>query len=464
MKKRLGMIAAVLVVPTLAWADDAASFNCDFQPSCEVAPGIYGKMASPVQSKFKLSVGGFVRLDYAYNSVNLGTGGFQSPDGTVPSKGLGRNDSSNAANQNQSILTARTSRLWFKSTGPDFLGAKTAAMIEGDFVGDASAATESPMFRLRLAHATLDWKNVQLLFGEEWDIFGPMVASSIDFRNGTAYGTPNSQRVPQIRVKTKLELNSDNAVNLVLGVQDPNQLGNNQSAATGSYGPGVNVAGQLSLVSKSLGTAPGFYGYSLRPFTATLFGLYGSEKAASNDSHSIDSYGYGLYTFVPLLSSPDGKTRRGSVSFEGEAYGAANMAFNHATAQAVVGTPGVAATQSAAAVPGISNVFNPNGKQSPAKGLGYAAQLIAYPTQDLGITLGYGTRIARDYDSYAGYANFQDSTSSLYANLAYDLNAAVRVATEYQHLNTKYGNANGVVGANAAGNDNTIRFVALYFF
>ena len=453
MKKTLVMMAAAVAIPASGWAADPAAFNCDYQPSCEVAPGIYGKMSSPVQSKFNLSIGGFVRLDYAYNSVNLGANGFQSPDGAVPSKGLGKNDGSNAANQNQSILTARTSRLWLKSTGPDFLGAKTNATIEADFVGDASAATESPMFRLRLANATLDWKSVQVLFGQDWDIFGPMVASSLDFRNGTAYGTPNSQRVPQIRVKTKMELDGENAINFVFGVQDPNQQGNNQNAATGSYGSMVNVASQLSFVSKSLGTAPGFYGYSLRPFTATIFGLYGSEHAPSNDGRSLDSYGYGLYTFVPVLSSKDGKCRKGSVSFEAQAYSAANMAFNHATALAVVGTPTT-----------VSSTLNTSANQSPAKGYGYAAQIIAYPTQDLGFTLGYGSRNARDYDSYAGIASYMKASSSLYANLTYDFNAAVRVGAEYQNLNTRYGNANGTAGSEVQGSDNTLRLVASYFF
>lgn len=457
MKKEVLVALAAVLLPTFALAQDTppperAAFNCDYEPSCEVAPGIYGNMSTPVKSKFNLSFGGFVRLDYAYNSKNLGTGGFQSPDGNVPSAGI--KSQAQAAAQDQSIFTARTSRLWFRSTGPDFLGAKTGAVVEGDFVGDASAATESPMFRLRLANATLDWEKVQVLFGEEWDIFGPMVASSIDFRNGTAYGTPNSQRVPQIRVTTRTSLNADNAIHFVLGVQDPNQLGNNQNAATGSYGSSVNVAGRLSLVSNSLGTAPGFYGWSLRPLTATVFGLYGTEKAPSNANRSIDSYGYGFYAFVPVLSSRDGKSRAGSVSFEGEAYSAANMAFNHATAQAVVGTPAT----------GVGSTFVANGDQSPAKGFGYAAQVIAYPTQSLGLTVGYGSRNARDLDSYAGIASYQRRSSSFYANLAYDLNAAVRVAAEYQNIQTKYGNANGVAGAGALGTDNTFRFVAMYLF
>jgi len=465
MKKILVTIVTVLL-PTLALADElppggsAAAFNCDYQPSCEVAPGVYGKMSSPAQSKFDLSIGGFVRLDYAYNSENFGAGGFQSPDGTVPSRGI--TSQNGPANQSQSILTARTSRLWFKVGGPTFLGAKTGAYVEADFVGDASAATESPMVRMRQAKGTLDWDKVQVLFGEDWDIFGPMVAGSIDFRNGTAYGTPNSQRVPQLRVTTRTDLNENNAIKVVLGAQDPTQIGNNSTAgssdqttaAPGGYGAAVNVAGQISLVSKSLGTAPAIYGLGLKPLTATFFGLYGSEKAPSNDNHHLDSYGYGFYAFVPLLSSKDGKCRAGSISFEGQTYAAYNMAFNHATALAAVGTPASGAT----------STFAPTSDLSPARGYGYAAEIIGYPTQDLGITVGYGSRRARDYDSYTGMASYQKWTSSFYANASYDLNAAVRVAAEYQNLQSKYGNANGTPSVDALGNDNTIRFAAYYFF
>ena len=123
-------------------AAEAPAYNCDYQPSCEVAPGIYGKMSNPVTSKFKLSIGGYVKLDYAYNSVNFGSKGAMSPvPGTIPARGI--TSTAAAASQEQSILSTRQSRLWLKVDGPTFLGARTSALIEGDFYGDNSAATES---------------------------------------------------------------------------------------------------------------------------------------------------------------------------------------------------------------------------------------------------------------------------------------------------------------------------------
>lgn len=440
MKKVLCMIATVMMIPTFALAGDPAP--SDASKAAVIIP----------VGTYNLSFGGFVRLDYAHNSVNLGPAGWWSPSSGVPSTGT--KGATQAANQDQSIFSSKATRLWVKSTGQDFLGGKTSAIIEADFNGDASSGSESPQPRLRLAKADIKWDTLEVLFGEDWDIFGPMVAASLDFRNGTVFGTPNSQRVPQIRVKKRIDLDSDNAISLVLGVQDPSQLGNNQSTATGSFGSSVNVASQLSFISKSIGTAPGFYGLSMRPLTATLFGLYGTEKAPSNNNSAIDSYGYGIYTFVPVISSKDGKSRRGSVSFEGQAYGAANMAFNSATFTTTVGIP----------TTGVSSTLNAAGGQSPAQGYGYAAQVIAYPTQELGVTVGYGSRRARNFNSYSGITDYQRSNSSLYANVAYDCNANIRVATEYQNMNTIYGNANGVAGAKAVGTDNTIRFVATYFF
>ena len=229
MKKVLGFIAASLLLAAPAMAQEVpqvapAPYNCDFAPSCEVAPGIYGKMASPVTSKFNLSIGGFVKLDYAYNSVNLGQSG-----SLAPGNGLIPKTSSTAGQQSQSIFTARQSRLWFKVAGPTFLSAKTSALIEADFYGDPSAAAESPQLRMRQAWGAIDWANTGIMFGQAYDIFGPMVASTIDFRSGASFGTPNNPRVPQLRLTQKVNFDTCNALKLVVGLQDPNQDGNNNA-------------------------------------------------------------------------------------------------------------------------------------------------------------------------------------------------------------------------------------------
>lgn len=443
---KMGIAALLLAAPAVAQEipqPTAPTYNCDFEPSCEVAPGIYGKMSSPVTSKFNLSVGGFVKLDYAYNSANLGSA--IPAIGTLQS-GIPKN-SSTASQQDQSIFTARQSRIWLKAAGPTLLGAKTNAIIETDFYGTGAGSNESPLLRLRLANGTLDWTNTQVLFGQAYDIFGPAISSTIDFGSGNKTGTPNNPRVPQIRLTQKMKLSEDTNLRLILGVQNPVQDTNAQNGTTSdSWGAMPNVAGQAMLVSKSLGVAPGYFGLSMNSLTAGLFGLYGNQDLGGNNKR-VDTWGYGFYTFVPLLSSKDGKSRAMTASFEGQVYLGANLSVIGATAGTVVG---------------------PSGDKTSAKGYGLFGQFIFYPTQDLGITGGYGSRNAYSYDSYSGINNFEKSNSNLYVNVAYDLNAAVRVAAEYQRLNTQYGNvtngAGNLAGLSDTGTANIARFAAFYFF
>jgi hypothetical protein len=458
MKKEVfGILAVGLLLAAPALAQDAPTapaYNCDFQPSCEVAPGAYGKISEPVTSKFKLSIGGFVKLDYAYNSVNLGQSGSLSPgSGAVPKS------SSVAGKQDQSIFTARQSRLWFKVAGPSFLGAKTNALVEVDFYGDPSAANEAPQIRMRHAYASMDWAKTSLLFGQTWDIFGPMAANTIDFRQGASFGTPNNPRVPQIRLTHRLDLNPTNSLRLIFGVQDPNQNGNNSGAATAfsnNVGSAVNVAAQAMWVSKALGVSPGFWGLSMNSLTAGVFGLYGNQDArTTTGDKSMDSWGYGAYAFVPIIKSKDGKSRAMTMSFEGQAYMAANMNFTAATSVNFVNTPST----------GL-----PVDPQA-AKAYGFAGQLIFFPTQDLGISAGYLRRNAYDNASYRTIAsgNYQRYNSNIFANVSYDLNAAIRVAVEYENLNTQYGNVNNgaaptMDGTADSGSANIVRMALFYFF
>lgn len=57
MKKVLALVAASTLMATSAMADEA------------------------VMSKFNMSIGGYVKLDYAYNSDNLGSNGTITPGG-----------------------------------------------------------------------------------------------------------------------------------------------------------------------------------------------------------------------------------------------------------------------------------------------------------------------------------------------------------------------------------------------
>ena len=121
----------------------------------------------------------------------------------------------------------------------------------------------------------------------------------------------------------------------VLGVQDPNQFGNNDPAASGTADAAVNVAGQVNFTTKAMGVAPGYFGLPMKPLTLGVFGLAGSQKvynAAGLNGHAVDVYGYGVYTFVPVLKSKDGKSRAMTMSLEAQGYISAGMTWNKANA------------------------------------------------------------------------------------------------------------------------------------
>jgi len=149
----------VLVGGGTVWAEDPTPYNCDFSPSCEVSPGIYGAMGSPVMSKFKMSIGGYVKMDYAHNSNAAG------PRLTGPPTYV----AAGTPSKDESVITPKQSRVWLKVAGPTFMGAKTNALVEIDFYGGSfagGASNESSLARMRHAYGTIDWTNTQILFGQ----------------------------------------------------------------------------------------------------------------------------------------------------------------------------------------------------------------------------------------------------------------------------------------------------------
>ena len=440
-------VAILLTAPAMALEGSpstptAPTYNTDSNPSPEVAPGYYGKMLSPVMSKFNLTIGGYIKLDYTYNSGSYGNS-IPAMENIQQAPRVG----TDAYNQEQSLLTARQSRIWFKVGGPTFLGAKTNALLEIDFYG-SGGTNEASIVRMRHAMGTIDWTNTQILFGQFWDIFGPAVMNTIDFGSGAATGAPNSPRVSQLRLTQKVNMNDTNSLKFVVGVQSPTQDGVTDTAGNADYyGSMVNVAGQVMFTSKALGTAPGYYGQSMNNLTVGAFGLYGSSKTKQHNQ-AIDAYGYGLYAFIPVLKSKDGKSREMTMSLEGQGYIASGMKFNNATAQWNTGD-----------LP----------EKKGAMGYGVYGQLIFYPTQNLGLTTGYGHREATQTANYSDWGTngtYERFNEVIYANVAYDLNAAIRVAAEYEYLRTKWDADKEIDGRlnRELGQANAIHLAAYYFF
>lgn len=457
LKKACVTIAALLpLMAVQAKADAPAAYNCDNQPSCEVSPGKYGAMSSPTKSKFNLSIGGFVKLDYTYNSEAVGA---YFPAGPAPAKGTP------ASQKDETLMTARQSRIWFKADGPTFLGAKTAALIEGDFFGYSSLSNEYGNFRMRHAYASMDWKNDQLLFGQFWDVFGPVGGNTLDLRQSGHTGAPAAPRVPQIRYTHRFDLNKDNAIKFVVAAENPVQDSPNNAGAgtfmppsgtaqnvgtfitstnpslgnSGAFGAVPNAAGQLVFSSKVLGSSPGFWGMSMNPLQVGLFGTYGTQKFIGNKAVPVS--GYGAFTSIPILKSADGVSRKMTASFEASTYMAQGLAVQGANQNGTIGT--------------LGNYVAP-------RDFGYIVQASFWPTHDVGVAAGVGRRgTITIADTPAGSERY---SQLLFANVSYDLNAAFRIAAEYEHDETHY---NGIPVGGATSNYgqiNTGRFCVMYFF
>jgi hypothetical protein len=120
---------------------------------------------SKEERKFGIKFSGFINLQVFYDTramVEAREGMFTFyPAAPVFDK------NGNDINDKTSLqMLAMTSRLKLDITGPDAFGAKTAAVLEGDFTGVSN--DDNNGFRLRLAYFTMDWGNRNLVIGHDW--------------------------------------------------------------------------------------------------------------------------------------------------------------------------------------------------------------------------------------------------------------------------------------------------------
>jgi len=149
------------------------------------------------EKKFGIAFNGFVKSDIYWNSrqtVSLRDGQFY----LYPANELLDKDGNDInARANFNFISIQT-RLRGDITGPDALGAKTSAAIEGEFFGHSDADING--FRLRHAYLKLNWTSTELLVGQFWH---PMFITGnypdvVNFNTGVPF-LPFS-RNPQIRV------------------------------------------------------------------------------------------------------------------------------------------------------------------------------------------------------------------------------------------------------------------------
>lgn len=115
-----------------------------------------------VGDQVKLKIGGFIKSDLFYDSRKT----VDVVDGLFLFYPAAESPDANKKDVNAVPLirmSAVTSRLSTKFTGPDALNAKTTAYIEFDFSGFNSIG-----LRLRHAYMKLNWTNDEIMFGRFW--------------------------------------------------------------------------------------------------------------------------------------------------------------------------------------------------------------------------------------------------------------------------------------------------------
>ncbi|PIE50076.1 MAG: hypothetical protein CSA38_05215 [Flavobacteriales bacterium] len=133
-----------------------------------------GIMMAQQKSDWSVKPYGFIRTDYVFDSRKTANVREYQVNLYPLDKNLDANGEDINASLSSSLL-AITSRFGLKVKGKKVWGAKTAAVIEGDFFGNTElnksvkSTGSIGLLRLRHAYVKLDWAKTSLLLGQTWN-------------------------------------------------------------------------------------------------------------------------------------------------------------------------------------------------------------------------------------------------------------------------------------------------------
>jgi hypothetical protein len=156
---------------------------------------------APKQPLFGINFSGYVKTDIYFDSRQT-VGLRESQFLLLPeAEKLDAEGKDINAKGSYNFLSIQT-RLACSVTGPDAIGAKPSAYIEGEFLGNINTAINS--FRLRHAWVKLNWKTTELLVGQWWHpMFVPECSpTTVSFNTGAPFVV--FSRNPQIKISQSL--------------------------------------------------------------------------------------------------------------------------------------------------------------------------------------------------------------------------------------------------------------------
>jgi len=177
---------------------------------------------------------------------------------------------------------AMTARLTVKATGPDIWGAKTLALIEGDFTGASNLEINS--FRLRHAYLKLKWSHTSITAGQYWHPLNipEMIPNVLSLNTGAPFHPFSRQ--PQVRIDA-----SKGKINAVLAITSQRDYMNSGPAGTSSVylrnSAIPNLHAQVQYVGSHLFAGAGFDYKHIHPRLVTD-SLYATNAAVNCISYT----------------------------------------------------------------------------------------------------------------------------------------------------------------------------------
>ncbi len=278
------------------------------------------------EKEWDISLYGFVRTDYIWDTrksatVREGHLNLYPLDEVLDTNGKDINATG------QSNFLSVTSRLGVKAKGPNVWGAKTSAVLEGDFFGNVEGSSIG-LLRLRHSYVNLEWSKTSLTMGQTWyPTFIPEVFPGVaNFNTGILFNPFGW--ATQVKLKQMLS----KEVSLALTAYKEREFtvpgpGSQNSAAINSAIPSLN--GQIQYKGKNVLMGIGAEYKSLQPLTVNATNtLVTKEKANSssvfgyakysNDKVSIKAYGIsgGNLNNLVMLGGFTGTTTSGIQSYD----------------------------------------------------------------------------------------------------------------------------------------------------
>jgi hypothetical protein len=419
---------------------------------------------------WRFSTSGFIETDVIQDS----TESFRETIGNSPVARA----TTVAGDHGRSQLSIRNSRLAFNVDGPLIDDWKNRAYLELDFMGFDPATgngnTENSFFSsptTRVRHAFLEFHNDrwQILAGQTWGLFGwqPyyfLATTDISPVPATIYG-----RVAQVRGMRTFHLSEISDLQAAVALARPPQ--------SDGGAPDLQAGVRWSCSSRQSGfvstsSAP----YKTQPMSVGLSGLVRQYRVPDSAQGVTTAAGsaLALNTMVPILTSSDGKSLRGTMTLTGE------FSTGRGDGDQFSQWTGGTAPQLATATTGFY-------KALPAKptldgGLGDyddsgAFQLIQLQTYNLQlqyhlpterqqwVTLGVGVLQSHNVDSLSqgGFAStssgnlIYDRERVLFLNYFQNVTPQLRIGAEYAYVDTHFAD-----GENAS--NNRYQVSAFYLF